>query len=102
MKRRFRLSFDAWRRVASKIDRERSRMGPSTRLAYWLGGLGHSLLFRLQEASYADALKAAVLYPPVFVLGFWRSGTTLLHELLCCDQQFGFPSTYACMNPSHF
>jgi len=40
--------------------------------------------------------------PPVFVLGFWRSGTTLLHELLCCDPQFGFPSTYACMNPSHF
>lgn len=42
------------------------------------------------------------MYPPVFLLGFWRSGTTLLHELLCCDPQFGFPSTYACLNPSHF
>jgi hypothetical protein len=60
------------------------------------------LLFRLQDASHAEALKVASPTPPVFVLGFWRSGTTLLHELLCSDPQFGFPSTYACMNPSHF
>jgi hypothetical protein len=25
-----------------------------------------------------------------------------LHELLCCDPRFGFPSTYACLNPAHF
>jgi len=43
-----------------------------------------------------------VTKPPVFLLGFWRSGTTLLHELFCCDPQFGFPSTYACLNPFHF
>jgi hypothetical protein len=35
-------------------------------------------------------------------MGFWRSGTTFLHELFCCDSRFGFPSTYACLNPSHF
>jgi hypothetical protein len=71
-------------------------------LAYWLGGLGHSWLFQLQNASHADALRSAIPAPPIFVLGFWRSGTTLLHELLCRDPKFGFPSTYACMNPSHF
>lgn len=38
----------------------------------------------------------------VFVIGYWRSGTTLLHELLCCDQRFGYPTTWACFNPHHF
>jgi len=102
MTRRLRLSFGAWRRLVSKIDRDRGQLSSQSNLAYWLGGLGHSLLFRLQDASHAEALKATVPSPPIFVLGFWRSGTTLLHELLCCDPQFGFPSTYACMNPSHF
>jgi omega-hydroxy-beta-dihydromenaquinone-9 sulfotransferase len=102
MTRRLRLSLGAWRRLTSKIDRDRSQLKLRSNLAYWLSGAGHSLLFRLQNSSHADALKAAIPPPPIFVLGFWRSGTTLLHELLCCDPQFGFPSTYACMNPSHF
>lgn len=102
MTRRLRLSLRAWRGLATRIDRNRSQLGLHTKLAYWLASAGHSLLFRLQDASQADALKAASPTPPIFVLGFWRSGTTLLHELLCCDSSFGFPSTYACMNPSHF
>ena len=31
--------------------------------------------------------------PPVFIIGFNRSGTTLLHNLLCQDPQAGFTST---------
>jgi hypothetical protein len=57
---------------------------------------------RIQQKSHAEALKAIQVEPPIFILGFWRSGTTFLHELLCCDPHFGFPSTYACLNPSHF
>jgi hypothetical protein len=102
MTRRLRLSLSAWRRLATRIDHNQSRLRLRTKLAYWLASAGHSLLFRLQDASHAEALKVASPTPPVFVLGFWRSGTTLLHELLCSDPQFGFPSTYACMNPSHF
>ncbi len=30
----------------------------------------------------------------IFIIGFWRSGTTLLHNLLSLDDQFGSP-TYA-------
>lgn len=62
----------------------------------------HSLLSRIQAKSFANALADCVPFPPIFILGFWRSGTTFLHELLCCDRSFGFPSTYACLNPSHF
>lgn len=37
---------------------------------------------------------------PVFVLGLWRSGTTLLHELLAALPGMQTPTTWQCMNPS--
>jgi hypothetical protein len=39
---------------------------------------------------------------PIIILGHWRSGTTLLHELLSLDPRHHFPSTYACLAPDHF
>jgi len=39
--------------------------------------------------------------PPVFVVGHWRSGTTLLHELLAQDERFAWPSTFECFVPTH-
>lgn len=39
---------------------------------------------------------------PVFILGHWRSGTTLLHELLSVDRRFATPTTYQCFAANHF
>ncbi len=39
---------------------------------------------------------------PLFVLGHWRTGTTLLHELLTLDQRFACPTFYECSFPHHF
>jgi hypothetical protein len=39
--------------------------------------------------------------PPLFVLGHWRSGTTLLHELLILDPRHTYPNTYQCFEPHH-
>jgi omega-hydroxy-beta-dihydromenaquinone-9 sulfotransferase len=39
---------------------------------------------------------------PIFIIGHWRSGTTLLHELLCCFSEFKSPTTYQCFCPQHF
>jgi omega-hydroxy-beta-dihydromenaquinone-9 sulfotransferase len=102
MKQRLRLSREAWQRVAGKIDAGRAHAGYGTRLMYWATGAGNSLLAKLQDLSQAEALEKAEVLPPIFLLGFWRSGTTFLHELFCCDARLGFPSTYACMNPAHF
>jgi hypothetical protein len=79
-----------------------SRLTWYTRDLWKLSSASHSLLLRIQHASHRDAIKMAVPSAPIFLLGFWRSGTTFLHELFCCDPRFGFPSTYACLNPSHF
>lgn len=40
--------------------------------------------------------------PPLFVIGHWRSGTTMMHELLACDPRHIFPTTYQCFAPNHF
>jgi hypothetical protein len=39
---------------------------------------------------------------PVFILGHWRSGTTLLHELLSRDPRLAAPTTYECFALHHF
>jgi hypothetical protein len=63
----------------------------------------HSLLRLLQEAIYGRALRKVELKgPPIFILGHWRTGTTLLHELMIRDERFGYPTTYECMDPNHF
>ena len=40
--------------------------------------------------------------PPLFILGHWRSGTTLLHNLMTLDQQFTYPNLYQVMYPGNF
>ncbi|HZZ80532.1 MAG TPA: sulfotransferase [Gemmataceae bacterium] len=65
--------------------------------------LGHSFLRIVQEAIFGRALRKVELKgPPIFILGHWRTGTTLLHELMICDERFGYPTTYECMDPNHF
>jgi hypothetical protein len=39
--------------------------------------------------------------PPIFILGHWRSGTTLLFQQLCQDPQFGFVDTFQSFFPHH-
>jgi hypothetical protein len=38
--------------------------------------------------------------PPVFIIGFWRSGTTILHSLLCQDPQAGYVTTFQGVFPN--
>ncbi len=46
--------------------------------------------------------RQKILEDPIFIIGHWRSGTTLLHELLICDPEFTFPTTVRCFCPTHF
>jgi omega-hydroxy-beta-dihydromenaquinone-9 sulfotransferase len=99
---RFHLLGSTWRSICRKIDPSRSRLAFRKRVLSSIDAGVQSALYSLQHRSFSDKLAKVVPPPPIFVLGFWRSGTTLLHELLCCDSHFGFPSTYSCLNPGHF
>ena len=46
--------------------------------------------------------RTKIKQPPLLVLGHWRSGTTLLHELLMLDPRHTCPTTYQCLAPHHF
>jgi hypothetical protein len=58
-----------------------------------------ALLQKIWFGNYID--RTRIETPPVFVVGHWRSGTTLLHELLSNDSRFATPNTYQCMAPHH-
>lgn len=60
------------------------------------------LLSSIERMAYHHTRHSADQPDPIFVIGHWRSGTTFLHELLCSNPHFNFPTTYACMNPHVF
>lgn len=56
----------------------------------------------VEEAWYGRRLAAVEVKPPIFILGHWRTGTTLLHEILSLDPAHTAPTTYECFSPNHF
>lgn len=65
--------------------------------------LFNSSLALLQKLVYGRRIKRSeIQHDPVFIVGHWRSGTTLLHELMVRDPRHAFPDTYQCFAPNHF
>src|ERR687897_692102 len=56
----------------------------------------------LEQLRYGAAIRKTEVQPPLFVLGHWRSGTTLLHDLLAVDGRFACPNLYEVMYPHTF
>ena len=66
--------------------------------------LFNSVYRKKEQRLYSRAIaNVQITKPPVFILGYWRSGTTYLHYLLAQDtEQFAYPNTYQVANPHHF
>jgi hypothetical protein len=63
----------------------------------------HTLGRFLQEALLGRTARRTVIHrPPLFIIGHWRTGTTLLHEFLILDERHAYPTTYECLDPNHF
>lgn len=50
---------------------------------------------------FAFKKKPQNLKDPVFIVGHWRSGTTLLHNLMCKDPEMGYSTTYQTVFPNN-
>lgn len=93
------LTSRAWRQI-----RRNWRLPPSPMLLWQtlVPGTLFSAMSQVQHTLSREQLAQANFRDAVVVLGYWRSGTTLLHELLCLDSRYCYPTTHACMNPHHF
>ncbi len=56
----------------------------------------------LERWVYGRKIRAAQVHPPIFLIGHWRSGTTLLHNLMSLDRQFTFFNLFHAVFPAHF
>ncbi|OAI46087.1 hypothetical protein AYO44_11945 [Planctomycetaceae bacterium SCGC AG-212-F19] len=61
-----------------------------------------TLLGGVQSLRYGRQVARTPIREPLFVLGFYRSGTTLLHNMLSLDPRHTFPNTYECFLTNHF
>ncbi len=88
------------------LKRNRFRIGPlrvPLASTISMATVFNSALRPLQETLLRKQLeKVQIKDAPIFILGHWRSGTTLLHELLVLDERYTFPTTYECLAPNHF
>lgn len=96
-------TFGPWARfLAAHLFQINWRCWPALAVAT-LVALLRSLLALITRLRYGRAIARVELREaPVFVLGHWRTGTTLLHELLALDARFASPTLYQCFFPAHF
>ena len=95
--------FLAWARL---LIHNRFQIG----LRYWwvaaiitLVSFCHTALTILQDCWYGAQIKRTPIKDdPIFIIGHWRTGTTLLHEYLILDERHNYPNTYECLEPNHF
>ena len=62
----------------------------------------NSLVGLYEEKKYEPQYRNTEIQPPIFILGYWRSGTTFLHNLLSLDSQFAYPNVWQVLNPHTF
>ncbi|MGB3277711.1 MAG: sulfotransferase [Pseudorhodobacter sp.] len=69
-----------------------------------LASLSNSAFACIENIRFGRKIaQTKITRPPLFVLGHWRSGTTLLQELLAQDTHlFQTPNTYQVVNPYTF
>jgi hypothetical protein len=88
------------------LARNRFAMSPSripTAAAITAAASLNTCLAGLQSLVYGRKVRRTeVVHPPLFIIGHWRSGTTLLHELLVRDPQHTYPTTCQCFAPTNF
>ncbi|MGO9057636.1 MAG: sulfotransferase family protein [Candidatus Binataceae bacterium] len=95
----FNCSLRGWQRLFTRYPEGINRRLRTRALV--AGGLA-SALEGMQERLFGAQLDSITLEDPLFIIGHWRSGTTLLHELMALDQRLLSPITRQCFNPQSF
>jgi hypothetical protein len=70
--------------------------------AITLGSFFNTLGNWFEDWRYGRKIAETTVKQPLFVLGFWRSGTTHLHNLFCQDRRLAYPTFYQTLFPYTF
>jgi len=62
----------------------------------------NSWYLKQENRLYLRKFNKVKIESPIFILGHWRHGTTLLHELLAMDEQFAYPNQFEISRPHTF
>lgn len=95
-------SFSSWTRLLARnrFDLEWT-LWPAVAVTTAICGL-QSILGGVQNLLCGGAIDGTEVEAPIFVVGHWRTGTSLLHELLTLDPRIAHPTVYAALQPHHF
>lgn len=96
------ITLGTWRKLLADRELEVDASCLPRATAITLQSFRNSLLALIERLRFDAAVRQIVIKPPLFILGHWRSGTTLLHELLAKDPRFGFPNGYQACYPHTF
>lgn len=67
-----------------------------------MNGYYNSKWQKKELKAYAHKVQDIKVEKPLFILGHWRSGTTLLHNLITLDKQFCYPNLFQVSRPHQF
>jgi len=97
------MPFGSWLDLLSK-NRFSVERGQTSRILITTGAsVLNSIDGFFEKIFYGDDVaRTELVAPPIFIVGYWRTGTTHLHNLLCQGERFTYPTTYTCMFPHHF
>ncbi|HIE96976.1 MAG: sulfotransferase [Fuerstiella sp.] len=96
------LTFGNWvRLLASRPPMHWSRLPRLASITAF--SVVNSLEKLLENCVYGRRIsRQKIEHPPIFIIGHWRSGTTLLHNLMSLDPQFTYPNLYQVIFPGSF
>ena len=96
------VTFGSWRRVRREYGLHPEPPYLLRTVLTGLLALVNSAQERRERRRFGNAVARATAPDPVFVLGHYRSGTTLLHNLLALDPRLTYADYYQCTFPRTF
>ena len=97
------MSFVGWLKLAARNGLHISPAHAYMPVVITVVSLVHTILRQVERVIYGRRIaRTEIREAPIFIVGHWRTGTTLLHELLALDDRFTSPTTYECVDPNHF
>ncbi len=72
-------------------------------IVLFMNSLISSILILVEKKNFGQKIReTSISDAPIFIIGHWRTGSTLLHQLFSLDPQFTTPTMVQTTIPDHF